>query len=387
MKFSKIMLVLTLAAAMTIGLMAGCSDKDGDTTTTTTTTAGETTAAGEDSDAAEASTFDYSAGLDENGYWKGVKALDFVTLCDYKNIEIANDVHNITDEALNEEIDGLLSSYSTPEEITDRAVADGDTVNIDYVGSVDGVEFEGGSTGGNGTEVTIGVTQYIDDFLEQLIGHEAGETFDINVTFPEDYGNETLNGKDAVFVTTVNHIVGTKIPELNDEFVSSNFAESNSWNTVEDLNEGVRTHLKDSAVSLYLQEFILENCEVASIPESLMTYQEEAMMAYYEDYAASYSMSVDDFLTSYLGVESADALLVQNKAQNEEQAKFYLVVQAIAEDAEIALSDDEVKEFFLEQYSEEEYTQLESEAGLPYMKMIVMNEKVLEELENNAKLA
>jgi trigger factor len=266
-------------------------------------------------------------------------------------------------------------------------VADGDTVNIDYVGSVDGVEFEGGSTGGNGTEVTIGVTQYIDDFLEQLIGREAGETFDINVTFPEDYGNETLNGKDAVFVTTVNHIVGTKIPELNDEFVSSNFAESNSWNTVEDLNEGVRTHLKDSAVSLYLQEFILENCEVASIPESLMTYQEEAMMAYYEDYAASYSMSVDDFLTSYLGVESADALLVQNKAQNEEQAKFYLVVQAIAEDAEIALSDDEVKEFFLEQYSEEEYTQLESEAGLPYMKMIVMNEKVLEELENNAKLA
>ena len=103
-----------------------------------------------------------------------------------------------------------MSSHTYTNEVTDRAVKDGDTLNIDYVGTVDGVAFEGGSTDGKGTQVTIGVTSYIDDFLEQLIGHRPGETFDIEVTFPDPYeNNPDLAGKDAVFTVTVNHIVET----------------------------------------------------------------------------------------------------------------------------------------------------------------------------------
>lgn len=95
------------------------------------------------------------------------------------------------------------TSYSTDSSLT---VKDGDTVNIDYVGSIDGVEFDGGNTQGNGTDLTIGSGRYIDDFEEQLIGAHPGDEVEVTVTFPDDYGNDELNGKEAVFDVTVNGI-------------------------------------------------------------------------------------------------------------------------------------------------------------------------------------
>lgn len=100
------------------------------------------------------------------------------------------------------------TSTETPTLLTDTSltVADGDTVNIDYVGSIDGVEFSGGNTQGAGTDLVIGSGSYIDDFEEQLIGAHPGDTVEVNVTFPENYGNEDLNGKDAVFEVVINGI-------------------------------------------------------------------------------------------------------------------------------------------------------------------------------------
>ena len=95
------------------------------------------------------------------------------------------------------------TSYSTDSSLT---VEDGDTVNIDYVGSIDGVEFDGGNTQGNGTDLTIGSGRYIDDFEEQLSGAHPGDEVEVTVTFPDDYGNDELNGKEAVFNVTVNGI-------------------------------------------------------------------------------------------------------------------------------------------------------------------------------------
>ena len=95
------------------------------------------------------------------------------------------------------------TSYSTDSTLT---VEDGDTVNIDYVGSINGVEFDGGNTQGNGTDLTIGSGRYIDDFEEQLIGAHPGDEVEVTVTFPDDYGNDELNGKEAVFDVTVNGI-------------------------------------------------------------------------------------------------------------------------------------------------------------------------------------
>ena len=95
------------------------------------------------------------------------------------------------------------NSYSTDSSLT---VEDGDTVNIDYVGSIDGVEFDGGNTQGMGTDLVIGSGSYIDDFEDQLIGAHPGDQVDVYVTFPEDYGVEELNGKEALFQVTVNGI-------------------------------------------------------------------------------------------------------------------------------------------------------------------------------------
>lgn len=100
------------------------------------------------------------------------------------------------------------STTEEPVLLTDTSltVADGDTVNIDYVGSIDGVEFSGGNTQGMGADLVIGSNSYIDDFEEQLIGHNVGETVDVVVTFPEDYGKEELNGKEALFEVVINGI-------------------------------------------------------------------------------------------------------------------------------------------------------------------------------------
>lgn len=95
------------------------------------------------------------------------------------------------------------TAYSTDTSLT---IKDGDTVNIDYIGSIDGVEFEGGSTNGAGTDLTIGSGLYIDDFEEQLIGAHPGDSVDVNVTFPDDYQQEDLQGKDALFQVTINGI-------------------------------------------------------------------------------------------------------------------------------------------------------------------------------------
>ena len=105
--------------------------------------------------------------------------------------------------AVNSSSTETASTLQTDSELT---VEDGDTVNIDYVGSVDGVEFDGGSTGGLGTDLVIGSGSFIDDFEEQLIGAHPGDTGDGNVTFPEEYGVEELNGQDALFEVTINGI-------------------------------------------------------------------------------------------------------------------------------------------------------------------------------------
>ena len=108
-----------------------------------------------------------------------------------------------TDSTYTEDTDTTESTYLTDTSLT---IENGDTVNIDYVGSIDGVEFSGGNTYGYGADLVIGSGTYIDDFEEQLIGAHPGDTVEVNVTFPEDYGNEELNGKDALFEVTINGI-------------------------------------------------------------------------------------------------------------------------------------------------------------------------------------
>ena len=344
-------------------------------------------------DTSDTIVFSYSDGIDENGFWKGIKALDYVELFDYLSFSIPREIHEITEDDVQSEIHSLLESYF-PEtrQVTDRAVVDGDTVNIDYVGSVDGVEFSGGSTGGGGTDVTAGSLDYIDDFLTQIIGHMPGETINVEVTFPDVYGNNPgLAGKDALFVTTINYIVenSTEVDyDVTDAFVNENLYAEHGWKTVNDMEEGIRVGLERTAVESYVREHIDNDVTVYSIPDDIMTYQENLiefqnkdMLDYYQDVADSYETDLDSVLQYFAGVSGTDELIEQNHINAAYDIKQSLKVQAIAEDAGISVSEADLETYL------PDYLSYEQQYGMPWIRQYVLDLKVIDYIIENAILA
>ncbi len=307
--------------------------------------------------------FDYSEGLDKNGYFKGVKASEVVTLPDYKGIDIDKAVLTIADEDLQEQLDGILEPYTTYEQIKDREIKDNDTVNIDYVGSIDGVEFDGGSTGGYGTDVTIGVTEYIDDFIQQLVGHKPGDTFNVEVTFPQDYGKEELNGKDAVFVTTINYIRGDAIQgEL-----TTDIAAGYGFDTVEAMLDDLKNWMLETQKFEFFSE-LLSKATCEKIPQSILDYIINYDLSQYSAYAAMYEMTVEDVLIMQ-GYESKQAYIDENIELYSESAMLYLAAQAIAEIEGIVVTDEDLEA--------SEYNEYVEEYGKPYLKQFLMVQTVL----------
>lgn len=332
-------------------------------------------------------TFDYSQGLDEDGRWSDVNAADYVTLPQYVGIEIPAEEHTVTQEALDEQIQKYLDAYPVTQQVLDRAVEDGDTVNIDYVGSVDGVEFEGGNTQGNGTNVTIGTTQYIDDFLEQLIGHKPGETFDVEVTFPEDYTqNQDLSGKDAVFAVTINYIAEQITPELTDDFVQQNLKEQYGWENVEQMKAKVQEDLRWSMIAEYAWNYVVENAQITEIPQSMLDYQFDRVLEEYRQMAQSYGLS-DDQALSLAQVESEEELREKYSDDLESTAQNELVLQALADAADIHVSEEDVAQYFKEYLYLDDYSSYEKNYGTGYLRRVALNSRVLEYLVDNAKLA
>ena len=384
------LVALLLAGALVTPMIAGCgagastADNSGEQAETTATQVTKSDT-GATTDTQEAPTFDFSAGIDENGHWTGVKALDYVTLPnDYKSIPVPAAEVTPTDEEVQSMISSITSGYATLEQVTDRAVADGDTVNIDYVGSVDGTEFEGGSTQGKGTVVTIGVTQYIDDFLDQLVGHKPGETFDVNVTFPEDYGVEELNGKDAVFSVTINYIQETKQPDVTDEWVEQTLKGKYGWTTVAEMDKEIRDGLQYKHSADYVRSYILENSEVSEIPASIVDQQAAQLVYQYEYYANMYGTDLASFLKMSAGVETTDELVEKNKESLTDAAKVYLVFQAVAEDAGIEVTPDELTNYLTSVSGNSDTASLETKYGKGYLALQALVQKTGEYLVSQA---
>jgi trigger factor len=186
-------------------------------------------------------TFFASRGLTDGGFWRGVRALDYVEMFNYQAMVIPRDVHQISDGTIYATIYDILSNFAKEERLFEGFVIWGDTLNIDFVGSVDGVEFDGGNTFGMGYDVTIGETQFIDDFLEQLLGHEVGDVVNVEVTFPDFYPQSPdLEGRDALFVVTINYIIDEVPPELTDAFVLENLYNMYEWRNIADMKEEIR---------------------------------------------------------------------------------------------------------------------------------------------------
>ena len=355
---------LALAISMAAGLVAcGGTASSGSTSTSAASDSSSTSAASQVE-------IDFSKNLTEDGKWVDVNLTDYVTLPDYKNITIPTGEITPTEEDLESQRQAFVEQYATATEITDRAVEDGDQVNIDYVGSVDGVEFTGGNTNGAGTTVTAGSTAYVDDFLTQIIGHMPGETFDVVVTFPDDYNDSTdadghtivLAGKEAVFKTTINYIEGDPIyPEFNDAFVAENLQSQYGWTTADQANEEIKSTLTEYNKAQYLQNYLLENAEVKEVPEVIMNTLLEQEEANLNNTAATNGLPVDYLLMMY-GYESLDAFREDFKTQYTDQIKLQMIYEAIADAEGLQPTDQNLKDVFGDNYD----TALETYGGTAY---------------------
>lgn len=383
----KITLSVLLVLVLSLSVFAGCQSTENKSAVSEESSISEVSDTSDVSDSVtEPETFDLSADLDEKGYYKNVKALDYATLFDYKSNKIEADVYAVSDDELDAKKAEMLSEFTESSNVTDRAVVDGDTVNIDYVGSVDGVEFEGGTTGGSGTDVTIGVTSYIDDFLEQLIGHTPGETFNVEVTFPEVYeNNPDLASKDAVFVTTINHIVEEKEPELTDAFITENFS-AEGWKTVDEFNSGVKKSMEDELIVTHIRDQLNTEVTYKDPPAEVVTYQENSFVRVYTDYATSYGMDIESFVQQMMGAESMESLLESEHESIVSRANYTLAIQAVAETENISVNEDDLKDYFIKNFDNEDYTEYEGMYGKNYLIQTVLMDKVINFLKDSATI-
>ena len=295
-------------------------------------------------------------------YFKEINADEYVTLGNYKGLEIVSSVQEISDEEVESYINYLVSMSGELEEVTDRDVVEnGDVANIDYVGKKDGVAFDGGTD--TGYDLKIGSGSFIPGFEEGLVGVKKGETVDLNLTFPENYPAEDLAGTDVVFTVTVNGIYQAVIPEFSDEFVAS--LEIENVATMDEYRAYLKSMMEESEKETALQDMqtqllamATENAEVSGRPQELvdrfynininnMTYQ--AMM---------YGMDMESFVSAYYGMD-AETFEAETVAAAEESAAQALVCLKIAAEENITVTDEEMDAAVEESYAEYGYPSAE----------------------------
>lgn len=328
--------------------------------------------------------FDYSAGLDENGYWSGVKALDHVKLPeDVAAIPVPKAEVQPTSEEIQAEIDNLLRMNAATTQVTNRAAANGDTVNIDYTGTVDGVAFNGGAAAGY--DLTLGSGSFIDGFEDQVVGHTPGETFDVKVTFPDGYGDTTdaegntmtLSNQKAVFSVTLNYISETVLPTLNDEWVDASFGATDDIHTVADLEALCSELLTDANIKDYVMDYLMKNSEFKALPEVITDYQVNQCLNYYNTMAKYYGYGLEDFVKETAGYENADALLASMDANLERYSQEALLYQAVAESLSVTPTQEQL----------DRYASYNEVYGENYCRMVALMDAVSETLRTGAVLS
>lgn len=328
--------------------------------------------------------FDYSAGLDENGYWSGVKALDHVKLPeDAAAIPVPKAEVQPTSEEIQAEIDNLLRMNAATTQVTNRAAANGDTVNIDYTGTVDGVAFNGGAAAGY--DLTLGSGSFIDGFEDQVVGHTPGETFDVKVTFPDGYGDTTdaegntmtLSNQKAVFSVTLNYISETVLPTLNDEWVDASFGATDDIHTVADLEALCSELLTDANIKDYVMDYLMKNSEFKALPEVITDYQVNQCLNYYNTMAKYYGYGLEDFVKETAGYENADALLASMDANLERYSQEALLYQAVAESLSVTPTQEQL----------DRYSSYNEVYGENYCRMEALMDAVSETLRTGAVLS
>ena len=332
MKKRAIMISMLLVMALSV---TGCSqktatkDKDTKTEETAKTDDAEETESDNTEDTSEdtPTTAELMAGIDVE---------KCVTLGDYKGVTVEKTIQAVTDEDVQNEIDNALANY--PVEV-DQAAKEGDTVNIDYVGKIDGEEFDGGSD--QGADLKLGSGKFIDGFEDGLIGARKGETRTLNLTFPEDY-TQDLAGKAVEFTVTVN-AVKEPLSEPTDQWVADNIE---GYDNIADYKAGIRSEQEESneqtaenQVRYAAWTQVIDNCTINEYPETLVEVGKKLYEQQVETYAKYAGMELDAY------IESSGLTQEEYQSNMEEYGKNVaaqaLVCQAICDKEGFAIGDDD----------------------------------------------
>ena len=339
MKKKAYLVVLALCAAMAITACGTATDKTEDTKSTTVT---QNTTETKDSGSADAESTD-SSDKEENktadaGDTRLVTVDDvskYVTIGEYKGLTLDNTVEVVTDDAVEGRLEQELQNKA--EEVTDGSVQNGDVVTINYVGTKDGVAFDGGTA--NNYELTIGSGTFIDGFEDGIIGMKKGETKDLDLTFPEDYASSDLAGQEVTFKVTLQSF--KRAPELTDEWAAKN----TDCKTADDYKKEIRKTLESEAKTNArntLRETawntVLSSSEVKEYPQEDLDTAKTEFKTLYENYAKQGDMTLEDFVKAQ-GI-SMDDFEEQSNQYAEYKVKQNLIVQGIMDAENMTLEDE-----------------------------------------------
>lgn len=265
-----------------------------------------------------------------------------VTLGKYLGVQVTKIDTSVTEEEVMAEIDKERESNARTITVEDRPVADGDTAVIDFEGFVDGVAFEGGK--GENHSLVIGSHSFIDTFEEQLVGKNAGEEVEVNVTFPEEYHAAELAGKPAVFKVKINEIKAKELPELDDEFAQdvsefdtlAEYKESVEKKLVERKEADAKRTKEDEAIQKIIDKSKME------IPDAMVDTQTRSMVDDFANRIAQQGLSMEQYM-QFTGM-TVEKMMEQMKPEALKRIQSSLVLEAIAKEENIEVSDEEVDE-------------------------------------------
>ena len=322
----------------------------------------------------------------------------YVKVGNYKGLEYTSQKASVTDEEVDVEIQRRLQKAAKTENSKSGKVENGDTINISFVGKIDGKEFEGGSS--ESTDITVGTTQMIDGFVEGLIGKNVGESVTLNLKFPDDYGKTDLQGKAVEFKVTINSKKKISVPKLNTEFVKKN----SKFTTVKEYKEGVKKELLnqkqkslDSTVKQELWSRIINKSKAKKYPEKELNEamsQANKLEESYKAQAQNYGMEWETYLKTVMRTDKKGfEKLKQEYAKNIVFNR--MVMYSIARSENISLSNREYKKEILKilednGYDEESFKKafgkdIETYADEQNWRQKVLFDKVLDKVMKDGK--
>ena len=313
-----------------------------------------------------------------------------VKLGDYKGIKIEKVEYNVKDDDIATEVNRLLEQHATEENVEGRPAKDGDITVIDYSGSIDGVKFAGGTA--EKQNLTLGSGMFIPGFEEQVVGMNIGETKDITVKFPDDYGADELKGKEAVFTVTLHEIKEKKLPELTDEFVK----DKTGSETVDAYKASVKEKLEKANAQRAEREIedkiikaITDKSEV-EIPDSLVEREIDNMVQQASYRLMYQGLKFEDYL-KYTN-QTMEAYREGLKDSAKDHVKTQLVIDKILTDEKIEATKEDIDAKIAEQAQSvgkdaEEYAKTVSDKQRGYIENGVVIDKLFKFLKENNTIA